>query len=581
MLDTVLEIGRVLRASPDGLKHHRYIKAAPTPDEKRNPVRFWTVPVDEEGSFDFLQISSLDDENKKKRLLYLNYKESDADSSKKYLFGDIYRTVSKTTETGNFLLGDPTKASWSAVNSFQRAEKVIVLATKRVEIFREAFRQQMRCIETFLRVNPNVYVHFDFCGYCWHELEEMEILNTSLLNTFFDQISGGYIARAFLYKTLAIGNSNTPNFQEQGRHKIRLFTSREQALDLIYGIGFASRSVLRVRDMSLTVLPRGEGLTAGQIERFFNHLSTGESELDAEAEVQHEVEQKDQPVCAEDVDPLFAMLADHRKTRSFAQFDFVFSIAGGMKADIDLIELSGLERSSLLQIRDRIETIRRSVENDREALQFRLYGKPPKKPLAPIRVTRSFLNILSNKTSKEKKYQSHLYKVLPQIYTETYYRDPVLLPAFIERIQANIRNGTENFNLLKFDFYFLTRLQNNQGEHFVEIENRPSYRVGLLLGRMARGLRPKINSFDKNYAGLLSRRIGTLNDVISLQNEFNQKLIMHDRASWSFTFSDELTCEVKVFAGPYNKDECAFGFFESYFAPRKSEEEDTTEQVQA
>ena len=38
---------------------------------------------------------------------------------------------------------------------------------------------------------------------------------------------------------------------------------------------------------------------------------------------------------------------------------------------------------------------------------------------------------------------------------------------------------------------------------------------------------------------------------------------MHDRAGWSFKFSDELTGEIKTFAGTYNKDECAFGFFES------------------
>ena len=266
------------------------------------------------------------------------------------------------------------------------------------------------------------------------------------------------------------------------------------------------------------------------------------------------------------------MLADDPQTR-IAQFDFVFSISGGTKADIDLIELAGLERSKLTQIRDRIAKIKNSVEAEREAFLLRLYGKPPKKPLDRLSVTRSFLNILSNKTSKEKKYQSHLYKVLPQIYTESYFHDPILLSAFIERTEANIRSDAENFNLLKFDFYFLTRIQNYKGDHLVEIQKSPSYQLGLLLGSMARGLRTKINSFDKNYAGLLSRRIGTLDDVIGLQNEFNQKLIMHDRAGWSFTFSNTLTNAIKNFDGPYHKDECAFGFFESYFAPRKADDD--------
>src|SRR5258708_25179515 len=108
MLDTVLEIGRILRASPDGLKHHRYVKRAPIPD-KRNPVSFWQVSVDESGAFDFSHAEPLDDENSQKRLFYLNYKQSDADSTKPYVFGDIYRSVTKAGADRNFRIGDPSK----------------------------------------------------------------------------------------------------------------------------------------------------------------------------------------------------------------------------------------------------------------------------------------------------------------------------------------------------------------------------------------------------------------------------------------------------------------------------------------
>ena len=259
MLDTVLEIGRILRASPSGLKHHRFIKPAPTPDEKRNPVRFWSVPVNEDGTFDFALISPLDDENKQQHLFYLNYKQSDADSTKPYLFGDIYRTVTKTGEDGNFRFGDPAKKSWMALNSFQRANGISALATDRVKSFRESFQRQMPQIEVFLRDNSNVYIHFDFCGNCWHELDEVRVLNEGLLNTFFDHTAHGYTARAFLYKTLATGIGNTPGFQEEGRRKTRLFQNAEQALDLIYGVNFASRSAFRVRDVKVVVLAAWRG----------------------------------------------------------------------------------------------------------------------------------------------------------------------------------------------------------------------------------------------------------------------------------------------------------------------------------
>ena len=102
-------------------------------------------------------------------------------------------------------------------------------------------------------------------------------------------------------------------------------------------------------------------------------------------------------------------------------------------------------------------------------------------------------------------------------------------------------------------------------------ENSPSYKIGLSLGIMARPLRRKINSFDKNYAGLLSRRITTIADVKALANEINQKLILHEvlypnvRDAWL-----ALTETVRNFSGTYDKNECAFGFFESYFAPFKT-----------
>ncbi len=574
MLDTVLEIGRVLRASSDGLKHHRYIKRSPETDPKRNQVRFWQIPVNEDGTFDFALISSLDDENKQKRLFYLNYKQSDADSTKPYLYGDLYRTVTKTGEDGNFRFGDPAKKSWMALNSFQRAESITALTTDRVKAFRDSFRQQMETIERFLRDNANAYIHFDFGGRCWHEMEEVALLNKGLVNTFFERTRQGYISRAFLYKTLSPGSNNAPEFQEASRYKTRVFHDEDQALDLIYGVNYASRQTVRVRDVKIVVLPRGDGLTAKQIERFFERTSVAESEAESDTEAEAIV-QSDL-----DDEPLFSMLTDDEQTRTIAQFDFVFSIAGGTKADVDMIELVGLERSNLTLIRNRIKKIRVEVETEREAFQLKLYGKPPKTPLKQLRITQSLLNILSNRTSAEKKYQRHLYQVLPKIYTASYYHDPLLLPAFIEKTEANIRNDAPNFNLLKFDFYYLTRLQNDERNRLVEIQNSPSYRVGLALGKLAKqfsGPKSPIKSFEKNYVGLLSRRITTLPDVIELSNDINQKLVMHELSGFTFRTSTELAREINQFSGRYDKNECAFGFFESYFAPlpTKSTDEGT------
>jgi len=150
-----------------------------------------------------------------------------------------------------------------------------------------------------------------------------------------------------------------------------------------------------------------------------------------------------------------------------------------------------------------------------------------------------------------------------------------LLPAFIEKTEFNLRNDAPNYHFLRFDFIFLTKLLNDKGdglmgEKLADLQGSPSYRIGLLLGKLARqfsGSNSPIKSFEKNYVGLLSRRITTWMDVVKLSNELNQKLVMHELAKFTHRTATQLAEELKTFQGRYDKNECAFGFFESYFAP--------------
>ena len=558
MLDTVLEIGRILRLSPDGLRHHRYVKSAPVPDEK-NPVVFWRVPVQEDGSFDFGQRETLEDENKQRQLFYLNYKTSDADATKSYLFGDVYRTVTKLGEDGNFRFGDPEKGSWMNLNSFQRGEKIQALATPLFAKFRHSFRTQMGDIETFINENKSVYLHFDFSGRGWHHLDELAQLNESVVRSFFDKGEQGYTMQAFLFKTLTSSEARLPHFLPEGAYRSRIFSSADAAMDLLYGVNYASKAVWRRGDVKIIVLPKGRTLSAQQIERFFEKAVVGSEE--AEAEI---TENEKGNAAALDEDDLFSFLPDADAV-DFVEFDFIFSKSGGTKADTDMIEIAGLEHSKLTYIRRRVSETRKEVEAARSALFPKLT-----KPLLPLRTAQSFLNLLGDMTTAKKKYQSHLLKVLPQIYTETYFHDPVLLPALIEKTEFNTRNGSPNFNLLKFDFFFLTKLQSNGTQNLMDIQSSPSHHVGFLLGKLARqfsGPSTPIKSFEKNYVGLLSRRIGSLNDVMQFANDVNQKLVMHERAKYTFRTSDDLAQALKNFTGRYDRNECAFGFFESYFAP--------------
>lgn len=578
MLDTVLEIGKILRASSEGLKHHRYIKKAPVFDAKLNPVKFWTVPTQLDGTFNFEDIQPLNDENLQPHLLYLNYKQSDADSSKPYIYGDLYRTVTKTGEDGNFRLGDPGKKSWVALNSFQRAEAMEPIATERVKQFRNSFRKQITGIEQFLRDNPNAYVHFDIAGHRWTDLEEIDCLNKSIVQTFFEKTPYGYVIGVFLFKTLATGSSRTPGFDASREYRNRVFRTESEALDLLYGINYASRSAVRKNDFKVIVLPRGEGLEAKQIERFFERRGSNEPDAeveDAETSLQNNAEANVAAAATED-DEFFLFANDNTDngSRPILQYDCIFSKAGGTKPDIDMVEIAGISRSKIAEISISVKKVRQEVEKERDAFFLRLYSKETKK--FPLTIAGAFLKIINDPSKKKSKYQSHLFRVMPEIFNGSYYQDPILLPALIEKTEMSIRNEEGFFfNDAKFAFEFLCKIQVLGEERFMQIQQSASYKIGLLLGTMARPLRSKINSFDKNYAGLLSRRIATLTDVMAFSNEVNQKLIMHEALYRDVRqASQTLAATMSGFAGRYDKDECAFGFFESYFAPWKPVEAD-------
>ena len=433
----------------------------------------------------------------------------------------------------------------------------------------------MGVIEHFLHEHPNAYIHFDLSGRGWHECEEVGYLNRGFVDTFFEKTSNGYVMSGFLFKTLATGTSRTPGFEAGREFRNRLFKDENDALDLLYGINYASRATIRKNDFKVIVLPRAQGLTAAQIERFFERReSTEPSEgvESAEGEMRANLTPENDADAGES-DELLAFVEDAPDVEGHLQFDCIFSKAGGTKPDIDMIEITGIERSRLAEISRRVRQIRDEIQRDRTTFFLQLYGKPPKNEPSRITITGSFLKILGDPTRDKKKYQSHLFHVIPQIFNDNYIDDSVLLPAFIEKTEFQIRSDDlAFFNEAKFALAFLYGIRFTEKDDLMEMkEQSSSYQIGLSLGIMARPLRRKINSFDKNYAGLLSRRITTIADVKALANEINQKLILHEvlypnvRDAWL-----ALTETVKGFSGTYDKNECAFGFFESYFAPVKT-----------
>ncbi|MGA9771321.1 MAG: hypothetical protein WBV94_19965 [Blastocatellia bacterium] len=564
MLDTLLQIGKTLRDA-GRMRHHRYIKPAPLSEEK-SPVVYLSLPVKEDYEFDFDSISEIRDENvQRNKLFYPTFKSGEADSLVKYIFGDIlYGIDKKGGELGYYRMKNEKTNAFGA-SSFNRArEDAKVFNGTEIEKFRASFERHIEHIESLLQERgrgQQIFLHFDFNGKHWYEFEpELRAINQKLLDDFLAEQNEFYVLRKFVYKTLISGASQAPGFDDQSTYKTRAFKSRDEIMDLLYALTYSKKPLISERNIKIIVLPKGNNLTASHIERFFDRAGL-ESEEKAETSMKAanvEVDYKNL------LDSLFEPpLMNAAET--ITQFDFVFSKKGGSAStpDVDMIELSGIERSFLSELSERVKHIREPLREERDAV----FPKRPKQ-FAFLDIRKSFLNILGDVTTDKKKYQSHLFRVLPQIYSGTYYRDDVLLPAFIEKTEYNIRNGTPDYNLLKYDYYFLTRLRNKNGDnHMDEMKNSKSYQAGLLLGRMAQPLNRKIASFEKNYVGLLSRRISDKQGFVKFANFINEKLAIHDVAYPNLKqASVELAAIVTDISNrEYQKNYCAFGFFEGYF----------------
>lgn len=414
-------------------------------------------------------------------------------------------------------------------------------------------------IKLFTLTNTSIFIHFQFDDkkHWYHFTNEVSLVNTKMLSDFFEDSGDGFVLKKTLYKTLCSGDKKNdiqfPGFKKQDKYKSKSFIEDDMQ-NLFYALSYTNKGkMIQGTDIKLIVLPRGENLTAKDYEDF--------------QEKQNEVQ-----IVANNTS-FNSSLFDFAETEKpqITAFDLIFTKKGGTTSpDKDLIEISGVEKSKLRQTKERIEDIARDVYKKRKEFIN------TEKDLIPLSPENSFKNILGNpladKNGKVKfevnpKYQSHLLKVLPLIYSDSYFKDDMLLDSFIQNVEYSIRSGDCKYNFLKFDLMFLLKIQNNINDKYMEIIQSESYEIGLMLGALAKNLSLEINSFEKNYVGNLTRRIGTLSDFIKLKTDIEQKLIMHDKSKFTFQTSYDLAQKVKNFKSQYDKEECAFGFMESYFKP--------------
>lgn len=541
-LQTIIDIGHKIRNElnkEESLQYHRFVKRAPEYSDKQ-PYSYYQIDVSDSYEIDYGSLKEIFDMTIiKSQYYYLKYKTGEADALVKYMFGDI-------AYPDFFRPDDPENgAAAFRLNSFLRGkEDASKIVNEKLKVFRQSIEQSLEPLLSLFKEKEYCYIHFNFEGKSWYELDVFNDIENSIVANFIKE-EGGFISlTAFLTRTLVESDSRLPNFEKNNTYKTKAFKDLEEVKDLLYGLDFQQKSKVNAgKDIMINMLPKGK-ISANGVITYFEKKSN--------------YDYKNQK--PENLDP-FAEPFDNPEIDGIEKYDIIFS-KRSKPIGVDLLEITDVDQNLLTRVKNKIQEAKKKVN----------YG-----------FTLDFaIKVLFD----EKKYNSHLLKILPLIYKDSYYSDDVLLPALIEKTEYAIRNGDGKRNYfggLKQHFYFLTELQIN--DTIMEIKQSKSYLLGTKLGIMSKPVSMCIKSFEKAYVGNLSRRIASLNDVVEFANYLNEKLMIHQKGYPSVKdASRELTALIDFFPEKekYNKNYCALGFFDTYYTYFKDEtttenEENTTE----
>lgn len=411
--------------------------------------------------------------------------------------------------------------------------------------------------ELLLLNTASIFLHFSYEDgngdeKSWYDFSNtFELVTQKMLKEYVAETNGGLVLNKNLWHTICSGDKKNdiqfPNFAWENRYKTRGFTESDIE-DLFYGVTYAKKGkMISGSEYKLIVLPFGKNLKADDLKLFIEKKNESSIILSNEYS-----------------DDLISSALGSSST--FTSFDFIFVKNGGTKPDTDLIEISNITRSTLSRVDLRNKSIAHQVYSER--------NNEIKVDMS-LSICKSLTNLLGDvqldatgkvKITASKKYESHILKVLPLIYKENYYNDPYLLHSFVTNVESATRIGDGSFwcKILKYDLMFILSIQNNKQNKYMEITNSASFKLGIKIGKMAKPLKKSIGSFEKNYVGLLSRRVSTKDDCIRFVTDISQKLVMHD-GMWATMCAEVCDDLANLSESEYDKDELSFGFLDGFF----------------
>lgn len=371
----------------------------------------------------------------------------------------------------------------------------------------------------------------------------------------------------YIYPTIGTGDDKNdiqfPNFDIASKYKVCSFNN-DSFEDFLYADAIRKKVIKRIKgtNIQIHIFPReldGKPISAKKYENFyFNNQKEGS---------------------------LFSMsrLEMRNGDIQHISFDYVFGVREGQTENY-LFELAGLQYSLLAEIEKKHSECSYAIaEMARITNGWQKFSINVEKAYAniigPIKTSEAGSLSLYNPYEEENKdkvcsrYQAHLLRVLPLIYQEAFYNDGLIFTELINKIEYCARNinGANAYKdcaliyfTLLYSYKFICMIQNNKNE--INMIETDCYTIGKALGKLSKPLRNDINSFQKNYVGMITRRASNLSDSIAFRDEIVQKLIMHER-NVDYSMIGKLE---KL--SSFDKEEFASGFFEGYFSYQSNED---------
>lgn len=576
MLQTLIQIGKKLREDKNDVAFLPFVEIGNLKEKIKNEkiiqerpvVQFFDIYINKDRNWEIKKAEQITNENHPP--IFIKGDNND----RFYIAGDI---------NGNYFGANVSleKYFYSLNEEIERAKELI---PDFIYEFRRILQSQILEIEKLIRefnVMPDnkksvrrLFIQFRFnengqIRY-WHQLiDEIEKVGEFILNTNYIKKKNGILLLKKIpvsfYSEYNLNNLQNLN-QENSNKIINIQESEDSVKNMIIGSRYTNNKISYFGKALIQVLPSGE-YSREVLMRY----------LDTPLLNQRSGDLKD----IQGIDlPLLNIFT--KSNAGINKFDILFLNKGAQTIDV-INNISSVELSDIEKIQSKWKTAKLEVKNYYENnIKFCINSDKIKEILEneidrlnPFGASNNLLKGFGKSDDKLIKYHR---QVLYKIFRDQYFHDSLILNGLISKTEYGLRSSSSSsdfklfFKILFLNYYFLDNIL--LYPKFLIMQESKSYQAGKLLGLLARNIDQEINSFSKQYAGNISRRISTLEDMQKLLNFIQEKLVIHEKLYTSVRITTtELNELIANFGEMYKRENAVAGFFYSYMMPFKNNKE--------